>query len=282
MGASALALAGKAQRGRETVVAKSESGTVGKALGVLDLVASQDGPVRFSELHRLSSLPKATLYRLTKTLVIEDMLVQNSETGAYTLGVRLVRLAHAAWRQASLAPIARPHLDALALESGFTVHLAQLDTGHVLYVDRRDASAPDALFSDAGKVAPAFCTGVGKAMLGYLDPDQLDQVLGMQSFHRFTATTLASETLLRQSLARVRERGYAVDREEYESGVICVAVPVLSVEDRVLGAVSVTGSTQDTDIKALEAWVPRLRDCAENIAVETAQWAFPAEQSAGN
>jgi len=258
-------------------MARMETGTVGKALGVLELVAAQLEPVRFAELQRLSPLPKATLYRLVQTLVIEGMLVQDPESGAYSLGVRLVRLAHTAWRQASLAPIARPHLEALAGETGYTVHLAQLDYGHVLYLDRRDSRAPDAAFSDAGKIAPAYCTAVGKAMLAYLDPDQLDQVLSMQSFQRFTPTTLASEAVLRQSLERVRERGFAVDHEEYQSGVICVAVPVLSVEDRVLGAVSVSGSSLRTDPGALEAWVPQLRDCAETIATEMTQWAFPVE-----
>lgn len=255
----------------------SESGTVGKALGILDLIAAQPAPIRFSELQKLSSLPKATLYRLVQTLVIEGMLVQDPDSGAYSPGLRLVRLAHSAWRHASLGPVARPHLDALASLTGFTVHLAQLDYGHVLYIDRRDPRDPDAMFTDAGKVAPAYCTAVGKAMLAWLDPQQLDQVLSMQSFHRFTPTTLASEAVLRQSLERVRERGYAVDVEEYQNGVICVAVPVLSAENRVLGAVSLSASTRRSTLKDLETWVPQLRDSAETVAIDMTQWAFPVE-----
>jgi DNA-binding IclR family transcriptional regulator len=258
-------------------MAARESGTVGKALGVLDLVAAQQGKARFAELQRMSGLPKATLHRLLQSLVIEGMLGQDATTGAYSLGMRLVRLAHSAWRQASLAPIARAHLDALSAATGLTVDLAQLDYGHVLFLDRRDVRAPDAAFSDAGKVAPAYCTAVGKAMLAYLEPFQLDQVLAMQSFQRFTPTTLASEAVLRQSLERVRERGFAVENEEYQAGVICVAVPVLSAENRMLGAVSLSGSTRRTDVAELEAWVPQLRDHAEAIAVDATQWAFPVE-----
>ncbi|WP_068115638.1 IclR family transcriptional regulator [Tropicimonas marinistellae] len=263
-------------------MAEIGTGTVGKALDVLDLIAAQGHPVRFAELQRLSPLPKATLYRLVQTLVINGMVTQDEESGAYALGMRLVRLAHAAWRQASLAPVARPFLDTLSQESGLTVHLAQMDYGHVLYVDRRDAQDPNAMFTDAGKVAPAYCTGVGKAMLAYLEPEELDQVLGMQSFHRFTPTTLASETVLRQSLDRIRERGFAIDREEYQTGVTCAAVPILSAEGRVLGAVSISGAGSGTETRTLEAWVPRLRICAEDIAMEASHWAFPAEQSAGN
>ncbi|SFC24032.1 IclR family transcriptional regulator [Tropicimonas isoalkanivorans] len=261
-------------------MATPSSGTVDKALDVLDLIAAQERPVRFGELQRLSPLPKATLYRLVQTLVNSGMVVQNPDSGAYSLGVRLVRLAHAAWRQASLAPIARPHIDALARSTGLTVHLAQMDYGHVLYLDRRDGSEADAGFSDAGKIAPAYCTGVGKAMLAHLPPAELDHVLGMQSFQRFTPTTLGSEAVLRQSLSKIRARGYAVDREEYQSGVLCVASAILSGEGRPLGAVSLSGSADRIDMGTLEGWVPRLAECVEEIAEEATQWAFPVERSA--
>lgn len=257
-------------------MAATESGTVGKALGLLDLVAAQTSPIRFAELLRASDLPKATLHRLLKLLVIENMLRQDAESGAYLLGSRLMRLAQGARQQSSPASLARPHLDTLARETGLTVHLAQLDYGHVLYLDRRATTPQQALFSEAGKIAPAYCTAVGKAMLAYLDPPQLDQVLNQQSYQRFTPTTLASATLLRQSLQRVRKRGFAVDREEYQGGVICVAVPVLSAENRVLGAVSLTATTKQTDLTTLETWVPQLRDHAETLAVDLSHWALPA------
>ena len=105
----------------------ASGGTVGKALDVLDRVAEFNRPVRFVELLAASPYPKGTLYRLMQTLTREGMLVFDPDRQSYSLGVRLVRLAHAAWRTSSLAPIAHPHLDALAAETGETVHLAQLD-----------------------------------------------------------------------------------------------------------------------------------------------------------
>ena len=89
-------------------------GTVGKALEVLDQVAGFGRPVRFSELLADSRFPKATLYRFVQALTHQGMLAFDPERGSYALGVRLVRLAHAAWRQSSLAPLARPYLDALS------------------------------------------------------------------------------------------------------------------------------------------------------------------------
>jgi IclR family transcriptional regulator, KDG regulon repressor len=254
-------------------------GTVGKALDVLDLVAQAGRPVRFTDLlaHRL--FPKATLYRFLQTLTNQGMLSHDPETGSYALGVRLVRLAHAAWSQSSLAPIARPFLDALAHDTGETIHLAQMDQGQVLYVDKRNATKPVDMFSQAGKVGPAYCTGVGKAMMAYLPEDMLERAIERQSFHAFTAQTLASAGALRAELAAIRARGHAFDREEHEAGIICVAVPILSRTGQVLGALSVTSTTARTTLGALEAQADKVKQTATEIATIAESWRFPEQNS---
>jgi DNA-binding IclR family transcriptional regulator len=252
-------------------------GTVGKALDVLDQVAAFGRPVRFSELQAGSPFPKATLYRFVQTLTSQGMLAYDEDRHTYALGVRLVRLAHAAWQQSSLAPIARPHVDRLAAEVGETVHLAQLDHAQVIYVDKRDPERPVAMFSQAGKVGPAYCTGVGKAMLAWLDESVLRQIMPQQSFHRFTPGTLTSEAALREELTAIRDRGFAYDLEEHEPGIICVAVPILSARGRVLGGMSVTTSTARRSLADLETVVPRLRATAVAIAADADAWDFPEE-----
>ncbi len=200
-----------------------QDGTVGKALDVLDMVASHGGPVRFTDLLANAGYPKATLYRLLQTLTNQGMLAYDDASGTYALGVRLVRLAHAAWAQSSLAPIARPYLDELAAKTGETIHLAQMDLGQVLYVDKRNAAKPVDMFSSAGKVGPAYCTGVGKAMLAYLDDEALDASAGAaKSFHRFTAAIPCETALRSTNWQAIRSRGYAFDREEHEPGIICM------------------------------------------------------------
>jgi IclR family transcriptional regulator, KDG regulon repressor len=257
--------------------AQAGDGTVGKALDVLDQVAAAGRPVRFTELLDRSPFPKATLYRFLQTLTSQGMLTYDPDRQTYALGVRLVRLAHAAWAQSSLAPVARPFLDALSRDVGETVHLAQLDHGQVLYVDKRNARDPIEMFSQAGKVGPAYCTGVGKALLAFLDETDLARILPQQSFHRFTSRTITDDSALRDELARIRARGYAFDDEEHEPGIICIAMPVLTQTGRVIAALSVTSSTARTSLTALEALAPRLRRAATSIAEEAAAWRFPDE-----
>lgn len=253
----------------------AQDGTVGKALDVLDRVASFERPVRFSEILAETEFPKATLYRLLQTLTSQGMLTFDEERQTYALGVRLVRLAHAAWAQSSLAPVARPHLEALFADVGETVHLAQLDGGQVLYVDKRQAKAPVEMFSSAGKVGPAYCTGVGKAILAWLPPPALDRAIAQQSFHRYTPTTLTTETALREELIAIRARGFAFDREEHEPGIICVALPILSARGQPLGALSVTSTTARHSLESLEAFVPAIRKASDRIAEAADLWRFP-------
>lgn len=250
-------------------------GTVGKALDVLEMVADRGEPVRFSELLEGSRYPKATLFRLIQTLTKQQMLRHDPTLGTYTLGVRLVRLAHSAWAQSSLAPIARPHIDALSRQTGETIHLAQLDRGQVLYVDKRNAVQAIEMFAQAGKVGPAYCTGVGKAMLAFLDDEHLQEALKSQSYYRHTPHTLTTERDLRAELARIRERGYAFDREEHEPGIICCAVPILSRAGKVLGAISLTTSTNRSTLDQLATASQTLLDAAGQIAKEAESWRFP-------
>lgn len=250
-------------------------GTVGKALDVLDQVAAFGRPVRFATLLESSPFPKATLYRFLQTLTSQGMLEYDPERQTYALGVRLVRLAHAAWTQSSLAPIARPFLDRLSAEIGDTVHLAQMDAGQVLYVDKRNATRPVEMYSDAGKVGPLYCTGVGKAMLAFLPETDQARVIKQQSFHRFTPHTLTTSAALRVELNAIRERGYAFDREEHEPGIICIAYPILTERGRVLGALSITRSGHVADLPGLQELAPRLAAMAQAIAREAEAWRFP-------
>jgi DNA-binding IclR family transcriptional regulator len=253
----------------------SGDGTVGKAMDVLEQVAEFGRPVRFGALLEQSPFPKATLYRFLQTLTNQRLLAYDPEHQTYSVGVRLVRLAHAAWNQTSLAPIARPHLDALSHKIGLTVHLAQLDHGQVLYVDKRNATQPVAMFSDAGKIGPAYCTGVGKAMLAFLPMAEQQRLLDQQSYHKFTAQTLGDPAALSAELANIVKRGHAYDREEHEPGIICIAVPILSSRGQVLGGLSITGTTQNTDYDKLDMLVPDLRAAAMAIAADTEAWRFP-------
>ena len=255
---------------------RNADGTVGKALNVLDQIAEFERPVRFGELLAISEHPKATLYRLVQTLTNQGMLSYDEERQTYAPGLRLVRLAHAAWRQSSLAPVARPFIDALASEVQETIHLAQLDRGQVLYVDKRMATNPLEMFSQAGKIGPGFCTGVGKAMMAFLEDDAREDAIRRQAFLQHTPNTLITADALRAELQTIRREGIAFDREEHEPGIICIAAPILTDTGRVIGALSITTSTQRQSLDGLLPHQPLLLKTASEIATAAETWQFPS------
>ncbi|WP_108838325.1 IclR family transcriptional regulator [Tateyamaria sp. Alg231-49] len=256
---------------------RSGDGTIGKALEVLDLVAQAERPVRFSELLAMSPHPKATLYRLVQTLTNLGMLRYDVDRQTYAPGLRLVTLAHAAWRQSSLAPIARPYIDTLSETVGETVHLAQLDGGQVLYVDKRNAADPIEMFSQAGKVGPGYCTGVGKAMIAFLSDEARETALSQQAWFAHTAHTHTTPESLSAEMETIRRQGIAYDREEHEPGIICIAAPILSETGRSIGALSVTTSTARKSLDDLSQLAPHLQSTARDIAQAAANWQFPSE-----
>ncbi len=250
-------------------------GTVGKALEVLDSVAAFERPVKFTELLETSAYPKATLYRLLQTLVNQNLLSHDAETGTYSMGLRLIRLAHAAWEHASLAPIARPFVEELAAEAGESVHLAQLDNGQVIFVDKLKATDRFETLAQVGKVAPAYCTGVGKAMLAYIAPKRLDIVLQQQSFYPYTRATHRSAESLLGELPAIRENGIAFDREEHEDGIVSIAAPIFISNGRVIGALSVATSTTRYDLDSLSKFRNGLLATADKIGAQASSWHFP-------
>jgi DNA-binding IclR family transcriptional regulator len=256
-------------------------GTVGKALAIMDRVAEQGRPVRFAELRDMTGFPKATLHRLLQTLIQQGMLRHDDTAQTYAPGLRVVRFAHAAWAQSSLGPIARPHIEALSCRVSEVVHLGQLDRGQVLYVDKCQAGRPIRMFAEAGKIGPGYCTGIGKAMLAFLPPAERAAAIRLQAFYRHTPQTITDAASLGRELDEIRARGYALDREEHEVGIHCVAVPILGAGGRMIGGLSVTASTQHTTQQVLIAMRPALDETAQRIAEAASPWQFPALATQG-
>lgn len=249
--------------------------TVGKAIEVLDLIYDFGRPVRFKELQAASRFPKPTLYRFVQTLTEHGMLSFDPDRNVYFLGIRLVRLAHAAWRHSMIAPVAQPHLSALANLIGEAVYLSRLDGGHCVCLDRGSPDDLAGVFQDVNRVYPSYCTAVGKAMLACLPEDELDRALTQQSFHRMTDATITKEAALRRELDQTRERGYAIEDEEHIRGILAVAVPIVTPGGSLLGGLGIHAPDRRTDLAKLKSQLPEIQKTAGKIARDAADWSFP-------
>lgn len=251
------------------------AGTVGKALAVLDIVARLGRPVRAAEIQAASDLPKGTLYRFLQTLTDQNMLSYDPDRRLYFMGVRLVRLAQVAWQNFQIAPVAQPHLDALARKIELAVYLSKLDNGQCVSLARGTPDARAGLLQDVDRVYPAYCTAVGKAMLANLSEEALAAALTQQSFHPLTENTTTDAETLRTDLYEVRSCGFAVENGEHVPGIIAIAVPILSDGGRLLGGLGVHVPDRRTDIENLKRHIADLHDTAKEIARDAAVWSFP-------
>jgi DNA-binding IclR family transcriptional regulator len=208
---------------------------VGRIAAIMDAFDQQEPVLSLVELSRRSGLPKSTAHRLAEQLRAMGWLERDQR--GYRVGMRLFELGGLAAEQSLLRDPAVPHLHALAGRTGLAVQLGVLDGDEVVYLERVIVGNYRLPTRQGGRM-PAYCTGLGKAMLAF-DDNAAQQVIDAELPAR-TATTLNSAARLSDDLQRVRTTGVAFDHQEAYDGLGCVAAPIRN-SGRAIGAVSVTG-----------------------------------------
>ncbi|KQY53554.1 MULTISPECIES: IclR family transcriptional regulator [Rhizobium/Agrobacterium group] len=248
---------------------ESVTGTLGKAVSLLELIALAEKPMRFTDVVEACGQPRGTVHRQLAHLVAEG-LVDHVADQTYVVGLRLLQLAAKAWSSNDLRSVAAPHLAALQEATQESVHLAVLNGGQVTYLDKMEGKHTLRMHSQVGKTSPAYCTGVGKAALSMLSPDDLAALAAELDFHRFTQNTIVTPQMLGQDVAAIRSNGYGFDLQEHEIGIHCVAAPVMAPGRNFLAAISVTGPAYRVDVEQLRKWGPLVRETADQISAELA------------
>ena len=241
-----------------------DTGTLGKAITVLDIVASAEEPMRFTEILDRCDQPRGTLHRQLSNLVEEGLLDLNRDH-AYSLGLRLLKFAAKAWAGNRFRTIAEPHLRTLHDQTGETVHLSVLRGTEMIYLDKVESRQAVRMYSQIGNASPVFCTGVGKAAMSALTDEALDLTIAQIDFRRFTEHTLVTPQALKAEIAEIRASGNAYDREEHAIGISCVAAPVYSVDRSFVAGISVTGPAYRVSMDALQSWAGLVRQAANAI-----------------
>lgn len=236
-------------------------------MAVLDIVASSERPLRFTEILKKSGQPRGTLHRQLSHLVEEGLLTLDRDL-SYSLGLRLLKFASRAWAGNRFRAIAEPHLARLQAATGETVHLGVINGTDVIYLDKVEGRQAVRMYSQIGNASPIYCTGVGKAAISAMPDKELRTLAASIAFHRFTDSTLKDAAALLAEVEEIRRRGVAFDREEHEPGICCVAAPIHSDDRAFLAAVSVTGPAYRVSEERLEGWIGLVRETAGAIMDE--------------
>ena len=214
-----------------------------RALEVIEHVAASPQPISLSEIAREVGLPKSSAHALIRTLDAEGYL-QRDERGNYSLGPRLLRLLGSLPHRFELPRVARPIMQELVDELGETAILGIRQGDEIVYVEQVEAPQVIRYVAPLGEPRPMHGTSIGKVHLALMPPEEAKGILDAATLEALTANTLTERRAIEDDLAAVRERGFALNREESVEGVVAVAVPIReggSPDGAMIAGLSVAG-----------------------------------------
>lgn len=225
---------------------------VDRALRILQVLASNEKLMSLSKIARATSMPPSTVHRMLATMRTRGFVRHDEDERSYGVGLAVLPLAEAAKAQATISREAQPILERLAAEIDETASLVLLDgnSGTYSLIARSDRSI--GLSVSMGQFVPLHCTAGGKAILAHLPIESRERFINVP-LKAYTLNTITNHIRLSEELAEIRARGYAVDNEEREVGMRCIAAPVFNYNGDVIGAVGVSGTSNqisvDRDLK---------------------------------
>ncbi len=203
-------------------------GSVQRALNILDLFDSQRTELGPTEMATALELPKSTVAGLILTLQANGYLDQNPDNRKYRLGLKLLERGKMLLEHLDVRRVALPHLEELRNWCNETVNLAVIEDKEVVYIERLLGTSTFGIHSDIGRREPIHSTALGKAILAFLPPERVAEVLDQYPFSARTPRTITGLQEFLRDLQVCRARGYALDDEENEIGGRCIAAPVIN------------------------------------------------------
>src|SRR5438128_5833050 len=215
---------------------------------------------------RRLGLAKSTVHRLAVTLVSEGLLEQNRDNGKYQLGIALFRLGALVRRRMNVSNEARPYLYDLREKINESVHLAILDETEIMYVYNLEGTHAIRMRSDIGVRKPAYCTAEGQAILAFQPNDVVDRVIEAGLEPRTPKTITSAEKFIK-ALGATRQRGCAIEDEESEIGMVCIAAPIRDDSGDVVAAVGIAGPQTRLSKKSIAAVMPHVIATADLVSM---------------
>ena len=224
---------------------------VSHALDLLEQFHDDVDELGVTELSKRLKLHKNNVFRLLATLESRGYIEQNKATENYRLGLKSLELGQTFIKQMGLLRQAKPILENMVAESNETSYVVIFKEGYSVYLDVVETDLTVRVVSRVGSRLPAYCTAAGKAQLAFMSDEELEENLPAE-LKSHTATTLDDRAKLKKELAEIAKQGYAIDDEELDIGVRCVAAPIRDYTRRIIGALSLSGPAMRFPMERIE------------------------------
>lgn len=241
---------------------------VERALKILDLFDEHETELKITDISERMGLHKSTVHSLLKTLQVHGYIDQNAENGKYKLGMKLFERGNFVLQGLDIRQIAKKYLLDLSSITGQTTHLVLLDGKEGVYIDKVEGPQAVILYSRIGRRIPVHSSAVGKALVAFSREDEIQRILKDYIYVTHTDRTIRSEQEFLDELANVRKVGHAMDTEENEPGVRCVAVPIFDHKGQPAAAISLSTLISRVNDEKLQEYISMLKKAAGEMSAE--------------
>ncbi len=237
-----------------------------RALDVLDLLAAGDG-LTLSEIATALSQSPATVYRILMTYARRNVVQEDPNTQIWAIGATVFRLGSAFLRRTNVIERSRSVMRELMSQTGETANLGIARGDQVLFVSQVETQEAIRAFFAPGTQAPMHSSGIGKALLAQYSTDQLEAFIAANALEKFTPQTITDPGHLRREMLQIRDLGYAFDNEERNTGMRCVAAPVLDQHGEPVAGISVSGPSHRMPLNEIPAMASKVRNAAQKLSI---------------
>lgn len=241
--------------------------SIDRTFAIIELLAEHPTGLRLSDIVQETELHKSTAHRLLSALVFHDYVTQNDDSKKYKLTLKLYEIGSSTVDSMDILDVSRNYLEQLRDESQEAVHLVVRENSDIVYIYKAESQQSGIhMVSHVGMRRPMYCTAVGKAILATLNPSEVKYIWDNSEILPITPHTIVDYQKLLEELQQIRMRGYAMDNEENELGVRCIATSVPDYSGHSRAAFSVSAPLVRMSDDRVKELVPMLLQTRQKIA----------------
>ena len=249
----------------------SPTTAVERALNILEAAAHRRDGLTNSEISRKLAIPKSSASYILRTLEKRGYLRRDVESGRYRLGLKILSLGGDVQGNLDIADVALPFMRSLVERIHLTVHLAVLDQGEAVYIEKVEAPGFFKVNTWVGRRMFLHSTSVGKCLLAWLPKHEVETLVKHEGLKKRTPKTITTMSKLLADLEHVRHSGYAVDDEENSLGARCLGAPIFDAAGNVAAALGASGTLTQIDEANMPRIIEALKDAARRISRQMAR-----------
>lgn len=236
-----------------------------RALQIVDLFDEHTTELKITEISIRMGLHKSTVHSLLKTLMMHGYIGQDADSGKYKLGLKLIEKGQLMLQTLDIRAVAKKNLSELCKRTGQTTHLVILSGKEGVYIDKVEGEKAAIRYSRLGGRVPLHCSAVGKVLTAFQSSEKQNKLLSDYTFTSYTPKTIVNKEQFLEELVQVQKQGYAVDNQENEPGVRCVATPIYDHSHQTVAAISLSTMISSVDDGGFQLLTDQL--IAESITI---------------